>query len=266
MDLPGETSSARDASDRQTTVVAGTPMPADLPPPSTVAGRPRTGPSGRLTGGTFAALVALAGIGLVYATDQIVPATSAHQAELRIWLASRAAGFTALIMLTIQIVLGLILSHPTNKTTWKLSKRLFPWHENAWVFVLAFLAAHIVSIVADPYAGVGILGAVVPGLSSYRTSPVALGTLALYALLITGVTARYTKLLPPGAWLKLHRLSLVVFVLSWMHGLLAGSDSIALSALYGACGVAVLGAAAYRYWVSRQARPTFASSLPGPTR
>lgn len=225
-------------------------------PPTRTSGRPM-----RLRGRTFLVLTAMVGLVAIVATDQILPATSAHQAQLRIWLASRAAGFTALGLLTVQIVFGLVLSHPTNKSTWKLSKRLFPWHENAWVFVLAFLAAHIVSLVVDPYAGVGIAGSLIPGLSSYRTAPVALGTFALYALLVTGLTARYTKLLPPGAWLSLHRLSLVVFVLAWTHGMLAGTDSGALSAFYVVTGASVLLAAAYRYWVGRAARPTFASSL-----
>ena len=62
-------------------------------------------------------------------------------------------------------------------------------------------------IVLDPYAGVGLGGALVPGLSEYRSAPVALGTLALYAFLITTLTARYTKLLPPGVWLTLHRVA-----------------------------------------------------------
>lgn len=232
--------------------------PASPPLPK---GRPRTGPAGRLTAGSFLALAALVGLVIVAATDQIVPATSAHQADMRIWLASRAAGFTALGLLTVQIVFGLVLSHPTNKSTWKLSKRLFPWHENAWIFVLAFLAAHIVSLIADPYAGVSIPGAFVPGLSSYRSAPVALGTLSLWALLVTGVTARYTKLLPPGMWLTIHRFSIVIFAFSWMHGLLAGTDSAALLAFYVLTGASVLAAGAYRYWVSRAARPSFATSL-----
>jgi sulfoxide reductase heme-binding subunit YedZ len=230
--------------------------------PARAAG-PRTssGPRGRLTAGPLLAVGAFVGLVLVAATDQILPATSAHQAEMRIWLASRAAGFTALGLLTVQIALGLVLSHPTNKSTWRLSKRLFPWHENAWIFVLAFLAAHIVSLIADPYAGVSAIGAFVPGLSSYRSAPVALGTLGLWALLVTGVTARYTKLLPPGAWLSIHRLGVVVFILAWMHGLLAGTDSLPLGAFYLVTGAVVLGAGAYRYWVSKAARPTFATSL-----
>ena len=226
--------------------------------------RPTAG--GRLSGRSWVVLVAIVGLVAVYATDQIVPATSAHQAEMRIWLAARAAGFLALGLLTVQVVLGLILSHPTNKTTWKLSKRLFPWHENLWVFVMAFLALHVVTIVADPYAEVGLGGALIPGLSEYRSVPVALGTLALYALLVTGLTARYTKLLPKGLWLKLHRLSLAVLALSWGHGVLTGTDSIALAAVYGASFTLVLAATAYRYWVARAGRPTFSTSLPEASR
>ncbi|HEX2754179.1 MAG TPA: hypothetical protein VHM48_01875 [Candidatus Limnocylindrales bacterium] len=226
----------------------------------------RSGRPGRLGAGTFVAAIALVGIVLVFATDQVVPASSDHQAQLRIWLASRAAGIVSLVLLAFQIIVGLVLSHPVNKTTWKLSKRLFPWHENVWLFILGFLAAHIVSILLDPFAGVSLAGAFVPGLSSYRSAPVAIGTLSLYALLLTGVTARYTKLLPAGAWLTIHRVGIVVFVLGWMHGLLAGTDSMALIALYTTLGCAVGGAAAYRYWVTRQGRPTFSTSLPEGSR
>ena len=216
----------------------------------------------RLSGPRFAILLGLLGLGIVVATDQIVPASSAYQAQMRLWLAARAAGIVSYLLLVGQVVFGLILSHPTNQTTWRLSKRLFPWHENLWVFVLAFLAVHVVSVILDPYAGVGVVGTFVPGLSSYRSSPVALGTLAMYALILTGISARYTRLVPPGFWLKLHRLSIVVLILTWLHGILAGTDGAALRPMYLATGLAVLMAAAYRYWVSRKARPTFSTSLP----
>jgi predicted ferric reductase len=241
--------------------VPAAPAAPTTGPVAQVRAKPRSGPGARLSGGTIAALLAVAGLVIILATDQVAPATSERQAQLRIWLTTRAAGFTALMLLSIQVALGLVLSHPTNKSTWKLSKLLFPWHENAWVFVLAFLAAHIVAIVLDGYADVGLVGAFLPGLSHYRSPAVALGTMALYAMLATGLTARYTKLLPAGVWLKLHRLSLVVFALAWLHGVLAGTDSVAMASLYGASGMFVLAAGAYRYWVSRQARPTFATAL-----
>ena len=222
---------------------------------------PRRGsPSFRLTGRTTMMLAAVVAIIVIYASDQIVPATSDRQADLRIWLAARATGIVTFLLLTFQICVGLVLSHPTNKSTWKLSKRIFPWHETLWVFVIAFLGVHIVSLILDPYAGVGIAGSFIPGLSSYRTSPVALGTLALYAFLLTAITARYTKLLPAGVWLTIHRLSLIVFVLAWLHGILAGTDSDVLRGMYVVTGLAVVAAGSYRYWASRKGRPTFDTS------
>jgi predicted ferric reductase len=220
----------------------------------------RSGPPFRLTLRGTAILVGLLGLLLVYATDQILPASTDRQAEMRFWLAARATGIVAFLLLTGQIVLGLVLSHPTNRSTWNLSKRIFPWHDHLWVFVLAFLIAHIVSLVVDPKAGVSLAGAFIPGLSEYRSSPVAIGTLALYAFLVTAISARWTKLLPRGVWLSIHRLALVIWVMAWMHGVLAGTDTGALALLYVAAGVLVVGAGAYRYMASRKQKPTFATS------
>ena len=178
----------------------------------------------RLSLRSTAILLGLLGLAVVVATDQILPASSDRQAELRFWVAARATGIVAFLLLTFQVVFGLVLSHPHNKSTWKLSKRLFPWHDHLWVFVMAFLIAHVVSLAADPKSGVDALGAVVPGLSQYRSAPVALGTLALYAFFVTAITARYTKLLPAGAWLALHRLAALIYVFSWMHGILSGTE------------------------------------------
>jgi predicted ferric reductase len=208
----------------------------------------------RLSGRSFVLLVAVVAIVLVYATGQIAPADTPYQAQMRVWLAARAAGIATLVLLTLQVLIGLVLSHPTNQTTWKLSKRFFPWHENLLVFIVALLLAHVGTIVVDPYAGVGLGGALLPGMSEYRSAPVALGTLGMYALAATAVSARYTRLLPAGVWLKLHRLSLVVLILSWLHGLLAGSDSDALRPLYVVSMALVLAAGAHRYWVIRRER------------
>lgn len=207
--------------------------------------------SGRPSGGLILVVVALVGLGLVWATDQIAPTSSAHLAQIRIWLASRAAGITAYLLLTFQVLAGLVLSHPNNKAAWKLSKGLYNWHAEGWIFVLAFLVVHIVTIILDPYAGVGVAGAFIPGLSSYRSVPVALGSIALYALLITGMSARYTKLLPQGSWLKIHRLALGVWGLAWIHGVTSGSDTGALLPIYGVSAALVVVFAAWRYWIVR---------------
>jgi predicted ferric reductase len=216
----------------------------------------------RLTTRTLVVLGALLGIILVWSSDQILPASSAYQAQMRVWLIARAAGITAYLILTFVVAVGLLLSHPVNKSTWMLSKRIFPWHENLFMFTVAFTVGHIVSIVLDPWAGVGLAGALIPGLSSFRSVPVALGTLGLYGLLFAGLTARYTRALPRSSWLTIHRLSILIWAVTWGHGILSGTDTNGIGWLYIVTGLAILGATAYRYWVGKQGRPTFASSLP----
>ena len=198
----------------------------------------------------------------VYATDQILPASTDRQAELRFWLAARATGIVAFLLLTVQIVLGLVLSHPTNRSTWNLSKRIFPWHDHLWVFVLAFLVAHIVSLVVDPKAGVSLAGAFIPGLSEYRSSPVAIGTLALYAFLITAITRALDQAAaarrlavdpPPGA-------GDLGDGLDARRARRARTPAPLARPVHRGRAARRVGAGAYRYWASRKQRPTFSTS------
>jgi len=59
----------------------------------------------------------------------------------------------------------------------------------------------------------------------------------------------------------LHRLSLGVLGLAWMHGMLSGTDTFDAIAIYGCTFVGVALAATYRYWLFRSGRPTFSSAL-----
>jgi DMSO/TMAO reductase YedYZ heme-binding membrane subunit len=227
----------------------------------------------KLSGRAFAIVFAVAGLAILAVTNQVLPPTTPYQAQMRVWLAARATGIVALLLVAATVILGLALSHP-EQARWKQAKRIYPWHETLWVFVLSFIAMHVVAILLDPYAQVGPIGAFVPGLSKYRTLPVAVGSVALYAVIITGATARYTRLLPSGFWLKLHRFSVVALALAWIHGVLSGTDAAPLQPVYGAIAASVVVAAAYRYWIVRRrvARQAAAHAIthapapaPGPT-
>jgi hypothetical protein len=206
----------------------------------------------RLSGRAVVILFALAAIGALAVALRVVPARDAAEAGSRAWIAARGAGVVGFLLLTGQTLLGLIMSHPTNLSRWKLSRHLFPWHEDLAVFTAAFLALHVVALVLDPFAQVGVLGALVPGLSGYRPVPIALGVLALDALIVTAVTARYTRLLPPGIWLRIHRLAAVAWFGVWIHGVTAGTDGARLLPMYLVSGGLVLGLAVNRHWTIRR--------------
>jgi DMSO/TMAO reductase YedYZ heme-binding membrane subunit len=208
----------------------------------------RAGAATLVTIGAIAALVALA------VTDQVLPAADARVVELRPWIAARALGVTAYLLLALQVATGLLLSHPRNTASWRKTRQAFPWHELLTVFTFAFVVLHVVLMAIDPFAKVGWLGALVPGFSGYRPPAVALGTVALYAMLFTSVTAKWTRLLPGGWWLKVHRFAAVTFLLTWVHGVLAGTDGGALTPLYLATGLPILLGVAHRWWAAK-ARP-----------
>ncbi len=192
--------------------------------------------------GAVAALVAL-GI-----TDQVIPATDALTSSVRPWVAARALGITAYLLLTLEVAAGVWLSHPRNSGDPRRSRVVFPWHELLTVFTGAFLALHIVLLALDPYAGVDWVGAFVPGFAQYRPVPVAIGSVALYALIVTAVTAKWTRLLPAGWWLRIHRLTALIFLAAWVHGVTAGTDSVALLPMYLITGGLVLAGIAHRWW------------------
>lgn len=194
------------------------------------------------------AVVALVALGI---TDQVLPASDPRTVQLRPWVAARALGVTAYLLLTLEVVLGLLLSHPRMASGWRKTRQVFPWHEMVTVFLGAFLALHIVLLAVDRFAGVGWAGVLVPGMSTYRPSAIAVGSVAMYALIITAVTAKWTRLLPAGWWLKVHRFTIVAFLLAWAHAVLAGTDGGALTPLYLATGLIVLVLGVLRWWTAK---------------
>jgi sulfoxide reductase heme-binding subunit YedZ len=216
----------------------------------------------RVTLGGGLVAIALLGIAVVAVSGEWSPAVTPEVAKMRLWIAARASGVVTMLMLTALTLLGIVLSHPTNRSSWKASRHIFPWHKHLALFTLCFGAVHILALIADPYAGVGIAGSFIPGLSGFRTWPVAVGTLAMYAIVLTSVTARFTWLLPRGRWLTIHHVSGLAFAATWVHGVTSGTDTAVLLPLYAITGAAVMLAAATRYWspMARAARPEPAAS------
>jgi DMSO/TMAO reductase YedYZ heme-binding membrane subunit len=199
-------------------------------------------------------LVAIGAIAVIVAfavTDHVIPATDARTAELRPWIAARAVGVMAYLLLALEVATGLVLSHPRNTTAWRKTKQVFPWHEMLTVFTFGFLAIHGVLLAVDRYANVGWLGALVPGLSAFRTPAIALGTIAAYTMLFTAVTAKWTRLLPSGWWLKVHRVAALTFLMTWLHAVLSGTDGAALLPLYLVTGLPILAGIVHRSWTAR---------------
>lgn len=184
-------------------------------------------------------------------------------ADAGMWLVARSSGITAYLLLTLVTITGLLLAHPNRSAVrWLSPTARIRSHVVLTIFTLAFILVHIVVLALDPWAKVGWAGALLPFGADYRPLPVTLGLLSLWAGLIAGVSAGFAGRFTGRWWRPLHRLAGVAWILAWVHGVLAGSDTGPLAAMYAVTGIAVMTAAAWRYSQARHrtrhplARPT----------
>jgi hypothetical protein len=195
---------------------------------------------------TAAAGLATAMVGLT------VQQASKHQAS--VWILGRAAGITSYLLMVALVAFGLVLSHPWRTRLRRPSAGTrIRIHASFAVFTLAFTVLHVVVLVMDSYAGVGLRGAFIPLASSYRPVPVTLGLIGAYAGLLAGLTAALAGRLTWRIWWPVHKVSALSLVLVWLHGVLAGSDSLSLRALYFGTGAVLLLLAASRYMAATPA-------------
>lgn len=164
------------------------------------------------------------------------------------WVLGRASGLTSYLLLLALVVTGLVLSHPWVRGMRRPSPAgRLRLHIALATFTLAFTVLHVVVLATDPWAQVGWRGALLPLASTYRPAPVTLGVLALWAGLLTGITARLAGSVAARIWWPVHKVAAGILVLVWSHSVLAGSDTPTLRWFYVSTGVAVIGLAITRY-------------------
>ena len=169
------------------------------------------------------------------------------------WILRRSFGLGSYLALSAMVVLGLWLRHPWRSRFRRPSAPSILWaHVTLAAGTITLLAGHLTALALDKYAGVGWTGVFVPWGAQYRPTPTALGTLALYALLLVAGTAALAGSIARRVWFPVHTVSVLVFCLTLAHGILAGSDAYALRWVYVVTGGLVLVLQATR-WIGGRA-------------
>jgi len=157
------------------------------------------------------------------------------------WILGRSLGVAAYLTLAALVALGIWLRHPWRTRLWSPpTESLLRAHVMLAACTIGLLGGHLTSIALDKYAGVGWRGAFVPWDARYRPTGVALGTLALYGIVLVAGTASLAGFVGRKVWFPIHTVSAVVLSLCLVHGVLAGSDSHALRWMYVGTGAAVV--------------------------
>lgn len=139
------------------------------------------------------------------------------------WMASRAAGFTAYVALSLEVALGLLVS--TGALDRLLARaRIVELHQWLSSATLLLVAAHALVLLGDGFAGLDALDLTIPFLAPVARLPTALSVLS--AWILVGLHASYAMRGRLGArtWRKLHYASFGLYALATIHGIAAGTD------------------------------------------
>ena len=142
------------------------------------------------------------------------------------WFVARASGMVAWMLLTSSVLWGLVLS---TKLTALGRKPRPAWtlDLHRWLGGLAtvFTGVHVLAVLADSSAHIGLEAALVPFASHWRPLAMAWGVVALYLLLAVELTSLARKHLPRAWWRGIHMASFPLFLLATIHGFAAGTDA-----------------------------------------
>ena len=141
------------------------------------------------------------------------------------WDVARAGGFTAYVLLTLAVVVGLALSTQLQSPSrWPrlLNSEL---HNFLTLLSTIFLVVHVLAVWIDPFTSFGWNEIFIPLASHYRPEWMALGIVALYLGIAIGISTWLRPLIGYSWWRRLHVLTLGVFALAAVHGIGTGSDT-----------------------------------------
>lgn len=143
------------------------------------------------------------------------------------WLVSRASGVVALVLISLSVLIGLAMAARVIRRP-GVKRGLVRLHEHLALIALVAIAVHGLALLGDGWLKPGLGGITVPFALSYRPAMTGLGIIAGYLAVLLGPSFYLRRRIGARRWRKLHRATVLVWVLSAVHAIGAGTDAGAL--------------------------------------
>lgn len=145
-----------------------------------------------------------------------------------IWYLARGAGVAAFAALSLATAAGAITARRSGSLHGRVLTQYV--HRAAALSGVCLLVLHVTMILADSYAKVGLIGAVLPFASTYRPVAVTIGVASMYLLVavtVSGLLRARFAASRRGArvWRGIHLASYGAWALSAVHFYTSGSDA-----------------------------------------
>ena len=139
------------------------------------------------------------------------------------WLASRASGVVALIMVSLAVGLGLSMAGRMPNQP-KRRKALVAVHEQTALAGLVAIAVHAITLLGDRFLHPAPIDLVVPFAMNHARPFTGLGIAGAWLAALLGLSFYARRRIGAARWRRLHRLTLLVWVLATVHAVGAGTD------------------------------------------
>jgi sulfoxide reductase heme-binding subunit YedZ len=140
------------------------------------------------------------------------------------WLVSRASGIVALGLITSTVLLGLTMSAKVLRRP-GLGRTLVKLHEHLALVSLGAISLHGLALLGDPWLHPGVGGITIPFAMAYRPLATGVGMIGGYLAALLGLSYYVRRRIGVRLWRRLHRATILVWVLGVVHTLGAGSDA-----------------------------------------
>lgn len=140
------------------------------------------------------------------------------------WLASRASGTVALLLVTASVLIGLLMASGLLKRP-GLKRRLVAVHEHTALVALVLIAVHGITLLGDRTLNPGPIGILVPLQTSYRPTYTAIGIVSGYLIAALGLSFYIRRWIGGKRWRQMHRATVAAYVLGVAHAIGSGSDA-----------------------------------------
>jgi methionine sulfoxide reductase heme-binding subunit len=138
------------------------------------------------------------------------------------WITSRAAGFAALVLASLAVSLGLLMSTKLLKGR---TTDLRAAHDTLALATIVAIVVHGVSLLGDSFLHPSILDITIPFVSSYKTFWTSLGIVGGWSLILLGLSYYARRYVGAVRWRKLHRFTALAWLLGLAHALGEGTDA-----------------------------------------
>lgn len=139
------------------------------------------------------------------------------------WITSRAAGTAALVVASLAVCLGLLMSTRLLKRFSTVDLRIT--HETLSLATMVAIAVHGLSLIGDRFMHPSLLDIGVPFVGPFKTGWTSVGIISGWALIALGLSYYARGWIGIERWRRLHRFTALAWLLGLVHSLGEGTDA-----------------------------------------